>query len=126
MVVAHNSPFVKEHNAASNQILPVLTQLNDGIRGRKLTERKIYEFPADISQQSHSKLRSQISHPRSDCVIPPAIFSMLVHSSHTLQPSGAGSTLTLTMLLQSSWETTMDRAPAYLSPSMSDLSSKLE
>lgn len=35
MVVAHNSPFVKEHNAASNQILPVLTQLNDGIRGCK-------------------------------------------------------------------------------------------
>jgi hypothetical protein len=34
MVVAHNSPFVKEHNAASNQALPVLTQLNDGIRGR--------------------------------------------------------------------------------------------
>jgi hypothetical protein len=38
MVVAHNSPFVKEHNAASNQILPVLTQLNDGIRGREFKE----------------------------------------------------------------------------------------
>jgi hypothetical protein len=37
MVVAHNSPFVKEHNAASNQLLPVLTQLKDGIRGRKST-----------------------------------------------------------------------------------------
>lgn len=35
MVVAHNSPFVREHNAASNQVLPVLTQLNDGIRGCK-------------------------------------------------------------------------------------------
>ncbi|USP81382.1 uncharacterized protein yc1106_08656 [Curvularia clavata] len=33
MVVAHNSPFVKPHNAASNQIYPVLTQLQDGIRG---------------------------------------------------------------------------------------------
>jgi hypothetical protein len=33
MVVAHNSPFVKPHNAASNQDLPVLTQLQDGIRG---------------------------------------------------------------------------------------------
>jgi hypothetical protein len=38
MVVAHNSPFVKEHNAASNQQLPVLTQLNDGIRGCKSKE----------------------------------------------------------------------------------------
>jgi hypothetical protein len=33
MVVAHNSPFVKPHNAASNQVLPVTTQLQDGIRG---------------------------------------------------------------------------------------------
>jgi hypothetical protein len=35
MVVAHNSPFVKPHNAASNQEYPVLNQLNDGIRGCK-------------------------------------------------------------------------------------------
>jgi hypothetical protein len=35
MVVAHNSPFVREHNAASNQEYPVLNQLNDGIRGCK-------------------------------------------------------------------------------------------
>jgi hypothetical protein len=34
MVVAHNSPFVVPHNAASNQVLPVITQLEDGIRGR--------------------------------------------------------------------------------------------
>ncbi|KAF2659951.1 PLC-like phosphodiesterase [Lophiostoma macrostomum CBS 122681] len=33
MVVAHNSPFVLAHNAASNQVLQVETQLNDGIRG---------------------------------------------------------------------------------------------
>lgn len=33
MVVAHNSPFVVPHNAASNQVLPVITQLEDGIRG---------------------------------------------------------------------------------------------
>ncbi|KAF2116092.1 PLC-like phosphodiesterase [Lophiotrema nucula] len=33
MVVAHNSPFVVAHNAASNQVLKVETQLNDGIRG---------------------------------------------------------------------------------------------
>lgn len=34
MVVAHNSPFVRPRNAASNQVLEVITQLNDGIRGR--------------------------------------------------------------------------------------------
>lgn len=39
MVVAHNSPFVKPHNAASNQMYPVLTQLRDGIRGCTRTAR---------------------------------------------------------------------------------------
>ncbi|KAF2204509.1 PLC-like phosphodiesterase, partial [Delitschia confertaspora ATCC 74209] len=32
-VVAHNSPFTRPHNALSNQDQPVITQLNDGIRG---------------------------------------------------------------------------------------------
>ena len=32
MVAAHNSPFVKPGNAAANQALEVVTQLNDGIR----------------------------------------------------------------------------------------------
>jgi hypothetical protein len=32
-VVAHNSPFHKEHNAASNQDFDVTTQLDNGIRG---------------------------------------------------------------------------------------------
>jgi len=40
MVVAHNSPFVKRHNAASNQVLPVLDQLNDGIRGLQFETHK--------------------------------------------------------------------------------------
>jgi hypothetical protein len=35
MVAAHNSPFVRPENAASNQVLGVTTQLNDGIRMRK-------------------------------------------------------------------------------------------
>lgn len=35
MVVAHNSPFVVPHNAASNQVYPVINQLQDGIRGCK-------------------------------------------------------------------------------------------
>lgn len=33
LVVAHNSPFVVPHNAASNQVYPVLNQLADGVRG---------------------------------------------------------------------------------------------
>jgi hypothetical protein len=32
MVCAHNSPFVAPGNAGANQDLPVLNQLNDGIR----------------------------------------------------------------------------------------------
>lgn len=32
MVAAHNSPFVRKGNVASNQVLPVTTQLDDGIR----------------------------------------------------------------------------------------------
>jgi hypothetical protein len=34
-VAAHNSPFVRKNNAAANQYLDVVTQLNDGIRMRK-------------------------------------------------------------------------------------------
>ncbi|KAF1834345.1 PLC-like phosphodiesterase [Decorospora gaudefroyi] len=40
MVVAHNSPFVRLHNAASNQAYPVLNQLNDGIRGLQFETQK--------------------------------------------------------------------------------------
>ncbi|KZM27901.1 phosphoric diester hydrolase [Ascochyta rabiei] len=40
MVVAHNSPFVRAHNAASNQALEVVTQLNDGIRGLQFETHK--------------------------------------------------------------------------------------
>ncbi|KAF2704594.1 hypothetical protein K504DRAFT_485168 [Pleomassaria siparia CBS 279.74] len=40
MVVAHNSPFVKRHNIASNQDVHVLTQLNDGIRGLQFSVYK--------------------------------------------------------------------------------------
>ncbi|KAF1845442.1 PLC-like phosphodiesterase [Cucurbitaria berberidis CBS 394.84] len=40
MVVAHNSPFVRPRNAASNQVYPVLNQLNDGIRGLQFETQK--------------------------------------------------------------------------------------
>lgn len=49
MVVAHNSPFVVPHNAASNQVFPVLTQLEDGIRGCKSST-----FPCIL--RTHHKL----------------------------------------------------------------------
>jgi hypothetical protein len=74
MVVAHNSPFVKEHNAASNQVLPVLTQLNDGIRGCKSKEHESCEFSADKLQQCHLRLNNQMPRPRYGCAIPLVIF----------------------------------------------------
>ncbi|KAA8626262.1 hypothetical protein TUN199_08215 [Pyrenophora tritici-repentis] len=40
MVAAHNSPFVRLHNTASNQMYPVLNQLNDGIRGLQFETHK--------------------------------------------------------------------------------------
>ncbi|KAF2830775.1 PLC-like phosphodiesterase [Ophiobolus disseminans] len=40
MVVAHNSPFVKPHNVASNQLYTVVDQLNDGIRGLQFETQK--------------------------------------------------------------------------------------
>ncbi|KAI8935310.1 hypothetical protein NX059_007896 [Plenodomus lindquistii] len=40
MVVAHNSPFVRPNNAASNQIYPVLTQLENGIRGLQFSTQR--------------------------------------------------------------------------------------
>lgn len=38
MVAAHNSPFDRVGNAASNQAFDVVTQLNDGIRMRKFVK----------------------------------------------------------------------------------------
>ncbi|KAI4951719.1 hypothetical protein J4E86_007135 [Alternaria arbusti] len=46
MVVAHNSPFVRPHNAASNQDYPVLNQLNDGVRGLQFETQKPNETSA--------------------------------------------------------------------------------
>ena len=40
MVVAHNSPFVRSHNIASNQLYGVVSQLNDGVRGCTFNIRK--------------------------------------------------------------------------------------
>lgn len=40
MVAAHNSPFVRKGNVASNQALDVTTQLDDGVRMRKSFARR--------------------------------------------------------------------------------------
>lgn len=40
MVAAHNSPFTRPGNAASNQALGVTSQLNDGIRMRMYPSRR--------------------------------------------------------------------------------------
>ncbi|KAF1363204.1 PLC-like phosphodiesterase, partial [Lizonia empirigonia] len=53
MVVAHNSPFVRAHNAASNQVLEVVTQLNDGIRGLQFeTQRPNTSTPIRLCHTS--------------------------------------------------------------------------
>ena len=43
-VAAHNSPFVNPGNAASNQDLPVTTQLEDGIRMRERSTPTVLYF----------------------------------------------------------------------------------
>lgn len=41
MIAAHNSPFVRKGNAASNQEYDVIAQLNDGVRMRKNPHRTV-------------------------------------------------------------------------------------
>lgn len=48
MVVAHNSPFVRPRNAASNQVLGVETQLTDGIRGCMFSKQVTLLCMADL------------------------------------------------------------------------------
>lgn len=47
-VVAHNSPFVRPQNAASNQALEVEDQLKDGIRGCTFTQTCLWVSRAKI------------------------------------------------------------------------------
>ena len=77
MVVAHNSPFVREHNAASNQVLPVLTQLNDGIRGCKWLRENDKRFKL-IRTQYLSRRRNRTHHRKFGCVTHLVIFSTSV------------------------------------------------
>lgn len=73
MVVAHNSPFVRPHNVASNQLYPVLNQLNDGIRGRKL-KRNTPNKPLtnQFLPQSKSKPTNPTPPPQSASATHPA------------------------------------------------------
>ena len=74
MVVAHNSPFVRPHNAASNQVLEVETQLNDGIRGCMYRDAHLLIARADRDLQCNSKRRSQTLRARFASVTHPATF----------------------------------------------------
>jgi hypothetical protein len=66
MVAAHNSPFVRAGNAASNQALDVTTQLNDGIRMRK------WPSSAPNSAASTSSLSYLLRTVHSITYIPPS------------------------------------------------------
>ncbi|KAH7093006.1 PLC-like phosphodiesterase [Paraphoma chrysanthemicola] len=63
MVVAHNSPFVRPHNAASNQVYPVLDQLNNGIRGLQFETHKPNESSAIRLCHTSCDLLDLESHP---------------------------------------------------------------
>ena len=80
-VAAHNSPFIKPGNAASNQMLPVTTQLEDGIRMRE-SDTRINEALLTGLQFSS---RHTLSTGPSTSAIPPANFSTLAPSSPILQ-----------------------------------------
>jgi hypothetical protein len=63
MVVAHNSPFVRTHNAASNQVYPVLDQLNDGVRG--CTFLPVYK----LRNPRLTMCPSAVRNPETQCII---------------------------------------------------------
>jgi len=100
MVVAHNSPFVRPHNAASNQDYPVLNQLNDGVRGCK---RIIHDTrnSADVQRQCNSRPKNPTRPPLYASAIPPVACSTWAPSNHTSQRSKAGSTKTRSKSLPS-------------------------
>ena len=55
MVTAHNSPFVKKNNIASNQVYKVETQLEDGVRMRKDTYQPARPSTCANRVQFHSR-----------------------------------------------------------------------
>jgi hypothetical protein len=57
-VVAHNSPFHKAHNAASNQDFDVTTQLNDGVRGSECC--KTTPLCPKLIKRNHSSERNTL------------------------------------------------------------------
>ena len=96
MVVAHNSPFVVPHNAASNQVLGVVTQLNDGIRGCTCQRLSSSIHSANKTLQCNSRHRNQTPRAQSASATHPATYSTSAHWSHTSQPSASGSKKTPT------------------------------
>lgn len=99
MVAAHNSPFTKANNIASNQVLPVESQLNDGIRMCKfhsgLAAICVYFFTylfANMVYRPQCKCKLTLSTILYTYAIPPANSSMSVPSNRTSPelPSGYG------------------------------------
>ena len=87
-VAAHNSPFDRAGNAASNQMFDVTAQLNDGVRMRKSSRSN----PFDVSQTDHSKCNSKLTTRMVPCcsAIPLAIFSTWAPFSPTSRRSPSG------------------------------------
>lgn len=65
MVVAHNSPFVRARNAASNQVLKVETQLIDGIRGCTYLTKHSHFKPVQLTRSA-----SAIRNPKAKRIEP--------------------------------------------------------
>lgn len=70
-VVAHNSPFHKAHNAASNQDFDVATQLDNGIRGSEYQET-VLPYPRLIMYDRQFKARHTTTRMMSTSATPAA------------------------------------------------------
>lgn len=89
MVAAHNSPFVRPGNWASNQALPVTTQLNDGIRMCKYNPRRKRKRESRLTDEKcNSRPTGRIT--PSGCATPRVISSMRAHSRAISSPSPSG------------------------------------
>ena len=72
-VCSHNSAFVRSSNAGSNQVLPIVDQLNDGIRMRKYRSHALQVHEADFEKFKERRIGST---KRSTTAIQHVIFLM--------------------------------------------------
>lgn len=83
-VVAHNSPFHKKNNAASNQVFDVTTQLDNGIRGSERSFTK--ELLCNMADVRQSKARRTITRTMSTFATLAAMSLTLAHWRTILSP----------------------------------------